>query len=70
MGYLSDIVELLPFRVARRREEYVGVSYYRLWRALGLAVGEVSKIIPDLEGLRPIADSCGSPRGDSPVRPL
>ena len=37
---------------------------------LGLVVDEVSRSIPDLEGLHPCTDSCGSPRGDSPVRPL
>ena len=45
MGYLPDIVELLPFRVARRREDNVGVfapklrgdtRYYPRMRCLGV----------------------------------
>ena len=70
MGYLSDIVELLPFRVAERRKDDVGFPSIGSGGILGLAVDEVSRTILDLEGLRPCTDSYGSPRGESPVRPL
>ena len=60
VGYLPDIVELLPIRVAGRREDDVGV----------LSADEVFGGSIDLESLRPCMECCGSRKSDSPVKSL